>query len=354
MTGMSSVSRPRSRSAALLVLIAAFEAFMRIVECTLTDGIRSFSTAFDPAQFEQEHADVHVMAVDDHEGATAQCSLWWSRVPTLPDQRLGVVGHYRAANDRAAQLLLIAACERLRGAGCTCAIGPMDGNTWRRYRFVTDAGTEPAFFLEPQNPPEWPQQFVLAGFSPIGSYFSALDPDLSQQQGRLNGAEARLRSLGVVLHSLRAGEVEDYLPRMYRVGCVAFRNNFLYTQLPQDDFMGQYGKILCFLRPELLIVAEQQRELVGFLLAVPDVLRQRRDAPMDTFIIKTVAVLPRRELGGLGTLLVGRARQIGREVGFQRCIGALMHERNGLVRNISAAYGKPMRRYTLWAKDLSA
>ncbi len=327
---------------------------MQTLEFRTVDELCTLSTAFDPTEFEQEHADVHVIAVDDHEGPAAECSLWWSQAPPLRDQRVGVIGHYSAGNDSAAQILLAAACDRLRRAGCTCAIGPMNGNTWRRYRFVTDAGTEPAFFLEPQNPPEWPPQFVLAGFSPIASYFSALNPDLSRQDRRLSGAEARQRSLGVVLRSLRAGEVEGYLPRIYRVGCVAFRNNFLYTELPQDDFLRQYEKILPALRPELLIVAEQQTELVGFLLAAPDVLRQERGEPMDTFIVKTVGILPRLELGGLGTLLVGRAQQIGRELGFQRCIGALMHERNVLVRNISDAYGKPMRRYTLYAKDLRA
>ncbi len=327
---------------------------MQTVECTMANEIRAISMKFDPAQFEREHADVHVIAVDDHVGPTAQCSLWWSRAAMLQGGRLGVIGHYSAANDVAAQLLLAAACDRLRRAGCTCVSGPMDGNTWRGYRFVTDAGTEPAFFLEPQNPPEWPQHFVLAGFSPVASYFSALNFDLSQQDRRLSGAEARLRSLGVVLHSLRAGEVEDYFPRIYGVCCAAFKNNYLYTELPQDDFIRQYEKILPVLRPELLIVAEQKTEMVGFLFGVPDVLRQGRGAPTDTFIIKTVTILPRRELGGLGTVLVGRAHEIGREVGFQRCIHALMHERNTLARNISDAYAKPMRRYTLYAKDLQA
>ena len=327
---------------------------MQTVEYRVASEISVISTAFDPEQFEQEHADVHLVAVDDHEGPKAQCSLWWSQAPVLPHQRLGVIGHYRAASDSAAQMLLAAACERLRRAGCTCAIGPMDGNPWRRYRFVTDAGTEPAFFLEPQNPPEWPQQFMSAGFSPLANYFSSLNPDLSEQDGRLIRTEARLRSLGVVLRSLRAGEVEDYLRSIYQVCCVAFKNNYLYTELLQDDFLRQYQKILPVMRPELMIVAEQQTEMVGFLFAVPDLLRQNHGAPLDTFIIKTVAILPRRELGGLGTLLVGHAQQIGGQMGFQRCIHALMHAGNKLARNISAAYARPMRRYTLYAKDVQA
>jgi GNAT superfamily N-acetyltransferase len=265
-----------------------------------------------------------------------------------------VIGHYSAVNDSAAQLLLAAAIGRLRRVGCALAIGPMDGNTWRRYRFVTDPGCEPAFFLEPQNPPEWPQQFVLAGFSPVATYCSALNLDLSQQNRLSGGVEARLRSSGVVVRSLRRGEIEDYLPRIYRVCCVAFRNNYLYTESSQGDFIRQYKKILPVLRPELVLVAEQQAELVGFLFAVPDILHQGNGAPTDTFIVKTVAILPRRELGGLGVVMVALAQQIGRRVGFKRCIHALMHERNTLARNISNAYAKTMRRYTLYSKDLQA
>jgi hypothetical protein len=230
----------------------------------------------------------------------------------------------------------------------------MDGNTWRRYRFMTDPGSEPAFFLEPQNPPQWPKQFVLAGFLPIATYCSALNLDLSQQPRRSDGVEARLHSLGVVVRSLRVGEIDESLPGIYRVCCVAFRNNFLYTDLPQDDFIRLYHKILSVLRPELLIVAEQQTELVGFLFGVPDILRQRPGVPTDTFIIKTVAVLPRRELAGLGAVMVRLAQQTGKDLGFKRCVHALMHESNTLACNISNAYAKAMRRYTLYAKALQA
>jgi GNAT superfamily N-acetyltransferase len=327
---------------------------MQTLEYKTANEIFAISRGIDAERFEQEHPDAHLMAVDDHQGAAAQCSLWWSETPALGQQRVGLIGHYSAANDSAAQMLLAACCDRLRRAGCMCAVGPMDGSTWRRYRFVTDAGTESAFFLEPQNPPEWPQQFVLSGFSPLASYFSALNVDLSPRDSRLAEAENRLRSSGIVLRSSRTGETPEVLRRMYRVACIAFKNSFLYTELPPDDFLRQYERLLPLIRPELILLAEQETELVGFVFAIPDVLRQAANTPTDTFIVKTVAILPRRESRGLGTLLVDQVQQIGRELGFRRCIGALMHERNTLVCNLSAAYGKPIRRYTLFAKDLVA
>ena len=42
------------------------------------------------------------------------------------------------------------------------AVGPMDGSTWRRYRFITERGAEPAFFLETYNPDVWPLNFTGA------------------------------------------------------------------------------------------------------------------------------------------------------------------------------------------------
>jgi hypothetical protein len=108
------------------------------------------------------------------------------------------------------------------------------------------------------------------------------------------------------------------------------------------------------LHPKLLIVAEQGLETVGFLFAVPDLLRERRGMPLDTFIIKTVAILPRRELSGLGAVLVGEAQELGKQMGFRRCIHALMQTGNMRARNISRAYAKPMRTYTLFAQDLRA
>lgn len=324
---------------------------MRTVECNGSE-IHAISGAFASEQFRQDRADVHLVAIDHNEGAKAQCSLWWSEAPRLPDQRLGIIGHYQCEGDAAAQVLLSAACDRLRRAGCTLAVGPMDGSPWRRYRFVSDPGTEPGFFLEPQNPPEWPHHFLNTGFASSATYISTLNSDLSRRDHRLCRANERLRSAGVALRTLNLGEMETYLARIYQVCCVAFRNNYLYAEFSKDDFLRQYNRLLPVLRPELMMVAEQRSELVGFLFSIPDLLRESRGVPIDTFIIKTVAILPRRELAGLGAVMAGEIQWLGSQMGFRRCIHALMHIRNMFVRNISDFYAKPMRTYTLYAKDL--
>src|SRR5262249_55020969 len=94
-------------------------------------------------------ARIEVAAAD----GAAEALLWWTQVPSLPGETIGAIGGFQATSAVAATEVLSRSCVRLRSQGCTLAIGPMDGNTWRRYRFVTDAGTEPPFLLEPTHPP---------------------------------------------------------------------------------------------------------------------------------------------------------------------------------------------------------
>ncbi|HEV2136968.1 MAG TPA: hypothetical protein VGR47_22305 [Terracidiphilus sp.] len=311
---------------------------------------------FDAKQIEEHAADEHLCAVQANEEVRAHCSLWWKQAPPMANHKVGAIGHYAAADDEAAGALLSEAVAHLRANGCTIAIGPMDGNTWRRYRFITDAGPgrppEPAFFLEPSNPPEWPAQFVRAGFTPIAEYYSALNRDLGREDERIAALSARIDRAGIAIRSARGVNIRDELKRIYGVSRIAFTHNFLYTELPQEAFVAQYTPLLGRIEPELILLAERGTDLVGYLFSFPDFAQAMRGTAMDTIIVKTVAILPDPELRGLGSLLVARAQEAGHRLGFRRAIHALMHE-NNLSRNISRHYAETMRQYTLFSMELA-
>lgn len=282
----------------------------------------------------------------------ARCSLWWKRTPPYPDQRLGLVGHYAATDAESASTLLRHACAQLASKGCTMAVGPMDGNTWRRYRFVTERGTEPPFFLEPDNPDDWPLHFAAEGFAPLATYISALNSDLSRVDPRLPDIAENVAGKGITIRSATAGKMEGELRRIYALSLQSFQKNFLYTPLDEAEFLAQYQKILPHVREELVLLAECNGQPVGFLFAIHDLLRPKRGEPNDTIIIKTVAVVPECASVGLGTLLVARAQETARGLGSKRVIHALMHESNR-SRNISERSATIMRRYTLFSRHLS-
>lgn len=326
------------------------ETFHTPLERSRLAGIESLPL-FDSAQIMEHGADLHLCAVDDRDAVHAYCSVWWREVPPHGVYRVGAIGHYASAGDEAAGSLLESAIGILREQACTIAIGPMNGNTWRQYRFVTDPGLEPSFFLEPNNPPEWPLQFERAGFKQLAQYFSALNSDLSHVDDRVLRVAERMDRLGVQIRSAQASDLRRQLSRIYRVSQTAFAQNFLYTELSEAAFISQYSKLLLQIRPELLLLAERGDELVGYLFAIPDFAQAIRGHTIDTFLIKTMAVLPEIRLAGLGGLLAARVQDAGRSLGFSRCIHALMFEGN-VSRNLSRHYATTMRQYSLFSLEL--
>jgi ribosomal protein S18 acetylase RimI-like enzyme len=105
-------------------------------------------------------------------------------------------------------------------------------------------------------------------------------------------------------------------------------------------------------QPELVLLAEQQDALIGFVFALPDVLQARRGIPIDTIVMKTLAVDPSAGGLGLGSALLDEAQRIARQRGFRRAIHALIHE-NNVSRKISDRYARSIRQYALYARALA-
>jgi GNAT superfamily N-acetyltransferase len=309
-----------------------------------------------PESLLHEGPDAHWVLLRGETSLAARCSLWWKKTPPYPGHSLGLIGHYAAADENSGSQILRHACQQLAARGCTLAVGPMDGSTWRRYRFITERGAEPAFFLEPDNPDDWPLHFTAERFAPLATYTSALDSDLSSESSdtrpRISAIAEHVLRMGVTIRQASTDHMDIELHRIYSVSLDSFQNNFLYTPLEEPEFLAQYRKLLPFFRHEFVLLAERDSTPVGFLFGVPDALRIKRGERNDTVIIKTVAVVPECASAGLGTLLVARIREIAQSLGYGRCIHALMHESNR-SRNISAKTASTMRRYTLFARQLS-
>ncbi len=296
-------------------------------------------------------ADAHWIAIDKG-GVKARCSLWWTDTPAMAGQPTGLIGHYAASCDESARKLLQKARRELARHGCSIAFGPIDGSTWRRYRLVTERGAEARFFLEPDNPQDWPAHFEQSGFAQIAGYSSALNEDLSRRDPQSDCIEARLLNMGVVIRPMRTAQFTQELSRIHSVAAVSFRKSFLYTPIDEKDFIAQYEPVRPHIKSELCLIAEIDGRTVGFLFALPDAMQQARGQQIDTIIIKTLAVLPEFANEGLGSLLADRCQKIAAESGYRRAIHALMSDSNN-SRRISNRYARVFRRYALFGCPLS-
>ena len=145
----------------------------------------------DPAALARDAPDVHWSLPGERGALRARCSLWWTHL-LLPWPSGGSHRPLRRARRGGGRPLLERACRELAGRGCSVAVGPMDGSTWRRYRLVTECGGEPAFFLEPDNPDDQPIIFLASGSDPIAHYISAVNNDLGRKDPRVSHIADRL------------------------------------------------------------------------------------------------------------------------------------------------------------------
>jgi predicted N-acetyltransferase YhbS len=295
-------------------------------------------------------ADAHWRIMNNTQ-TLGQYSLWWKNTPSLNGCKLGFIGHYEALDTNAREILTHA-CFELAKQGCNIAVAPIDGNTWQRYRLLTERSAYPTFFLEPDNPDNWRQHFIEQHFTPLANYSSSLNTDLTQVDTRLQLVKQRCEQVNIHIRALDLKNQQQELHHIYNVATQSFRNNFLYTPIDEAQFIAQYQSLLPYIQPELVLIAEHNQNPVGFLFAIPDWLQKQREEVINTVIIKTVAILPKRIYAGLGNLLVAQCQQIAHKLGYTQAIHALMHDANP-SRNLSNHYATTIRRYTLFSKKLN-
>jgi len=296
--------------------------------------------------------DAHWLLTGNGQEVLARCSLWWRQTPEVQGQRLGFIGHYAAGDAQSAKALLNHVGRILRENGCSLAVGPVDGSTWRRYRLITRRGDEPTLFMEPDNPDTYPAQFEAAGFMPMARYYSTLNDDLEAVVQPPDHMRKNLHNAGIRIRSLDPDIFMEELTRIYDLSIAGFRNNLLYTDISRDEFIRMYTQVQPFIRQELVLLAERDSEPVGFIFALPDMARIRHGHPADTVILKSMAVLPEMSGKGIGACLMAEVTNNARLSGFTRAIHALMHEDNR-SRTMSSHYGREIRQYTLYSRLLS-
>ncbi len=279
------------------------------------------------------------------------CAVWHgSDSPLRQGEKVGRIGAFAATSAAATTKLLNAACLRCKEAGCGLVVGPMDGTTWRRYRFVIKTGETPPFFMEPSNPEEYPRWWQEAGFEVDALYFSALVDDLTKVDPRLARVRERLiQSDDVTIRPIELARFGGELKAIHGVSLSAFASNHLYSAIGLEEFLAMYEPLRESVVPELVRVAECRGRIVGYCFGMPNFASDTE--AKKCVIVKTVAVFPGRQFAGLGNLLVAEVHQAAVERNFTRGIHALMHRSNNSL-NLSAHYGKAFREYALFARKL--
>jgi GNAT superfamily N-acetyltransferase len=270
--------------------------------------------------------------------------------------RCGLIGHFGAREADAAVRLLHEAADSLRSRGALRVIGPMNGSTWARYRFVAAAESpeeadEPAYLSEPTNLAEYPAYFAAAGFSPIIEYESRIQRDLSIVDPKAAPAVAKVADAGIHIEPLALDRFVEVLGEIHALSLESFVDNPFYRPIERDAFIAMYTPMRPILDPDFVQLARDATgALVGFVFAFVDPLGAAHGAP-GRVVLKTLVTAPALRGLGLGALLVDRTRSLALAKGHRAVIHALMHVSN-VSKRMSERTTTRFRRYQLyeWAK----
>ena len=270
--------------------------------------------------------------------------------------RSGMIGHYEADEPTAGAALLSHAHSLLVGRGAVRVLGPMNGNTWARYRLALPRSQEErrfeddAFPGEPRNPPDYPDHFAAAGFEVAARYESRIEVDLGTDPADADDVAARCRTRGIRLRSLDLDRYEAELDMLHALSLEAFRENLYYTPIDARAFHRTYLPLRDRLVADLVLVAEDGAgEPCGFQLSYPDPSSVKAGRPARV-IVKTVAVSPAARGVGLGHHLLDVLRQRARALGCGSVIHAPMYVGNRSMRISARQRSEVFRRYALYQR----
>jgi len=277
----------------------------------------------------------------------SSCTIWWQETPSYANHRVGLIGQFHSQDDSTSFELLDKACKVLVERNCTLAVGPMDGSTWNRYRLVSGSDSRPAFFLEPQNPSFFPEQFYKAGFREIAKYHSAHAKNVRVAKSHISPLAQKMHDQGVRFRTLDLSSYESELKNIYPVCMESFANNFMFTPISEVNFLSLYKPLKAYVEPKLVLIAEVEGQIVGFNFCLPD----HSGAEEKTMIVKTLARCNDRKYAGLGKLMLAMSHNNAAELGYDAVIHALFHEQNK-SSVLSGELAKTFRDYSLYARTL--
>lgn len=283
-------------------------------------------------------ADATLYALDASGTVRARCGLWWKAEMHHQGRRVGRIGAYAAYDEAAAALLLDAARQRLRGEGCAIAVGPMDGSTWDRYRFALGGGAAP-FVLEPHQPADYVAHWQRAGFQVAATYRST--------EGAIQPVAPSPLAPGLDVRPLDLGRLDAELAALHGLSLRAFAQAPFFAPIGGEAFAARYRALLPHVDSDLVLMVEAGSRLVAAAFALPDGLER----PVETVVLKTLAVDPDWFGRGLGRWLAGEIEQRADARGYRRVVHALMHEANPSTR--LRADHRLRRRYALFSTRLS-
>lgn len=272
----------------------------------------------DPENTYYRNADSRSFVVRRGDAPVGRLTAFHNRLLGGEHRRFGLVGLFACENDAAAARSLVdAASAWLAGQGLDAIRGPMAGDIWHRWRFMTRGFTTAPFPGEPRNPEHYPELFNACGFAAVRTFSTKTISDLEAQLALLSVAADLNARRGLSFRSIDAASWEQDLRHVYELCRHSFASHWSVSESTAEEFADIYNRWLRRCGPENIVLAlDPSSAVVGLGLSML--------GPADTLNIRTIAVLPHVSGFGLGQAIVAEHYRRAIAAGLTRVQHCLM------------------------------
>ena len=192
---------------------------------------------------------------------------------TIDGEAAAWFGFFESIDDaRAATLLLAEAATWARGQGADVLYGPIDFNTFGRYRVRVSAEPDAVPFPgEPYNPAYYAPLLERAGFHVAREYVTQIGRIKPQPLEAQREMVRAVAGAGYTLEPLDGAAWLAALPELHRKADEIFADSFGYTPVSYEQFASGYGasvaKRLC--ARTSVLARGPDGDLAGFFLVYP-------------------------------------------------------------------------------------
>lgn len=293
------------------------------------------------------------VTVSDEENILSEAVCYFRNTPKVDGNNIGCIGEFVSKNKEAGKIVLEKCEEILKKENVKLIVGPMDGNTWRKYRTLKWSRGDEKFLLENVNPIEDNEVFNECGFKEMYTYTSTkgLVSDCYSSKALEISAE-KLKENNITIRSFNKENAIVDLEKIYNVSKISFTRNPFYTPIDKDSFIKQYEKYLDMIKEDFILIAEQDGKEIGFIFCIPNYNELQEGKKLETLIVKTVAVLPEYEHFVIGNILLNKIGKKALEQGFKEWIFAFMYSDNTSQKMAQRNKTELIREYSIYGKEI--
>lgn len=284
----------------------------------------------------------------------------------------GFFGLFEAEDDEeVARALLDAAADWCKLRGADLLLGPMNFQTSGDCGLLVDGFGEPPAVSTAHSSYTYPELFERLQMRKAWDALAYKLPlDREPSGSVLHFAEAVRRSHRVVLRHPDRHRYEEELDRALALYNQAWAGNVGFSPLSAEEALEAARALRPLLRPELVLLAEVDRALVGFCVAVPDVnealgpLRGRllslgllrclsRLGRLQALRICSLGVLPDYARAGLPSLFYVEMLAAARRLGYRFVeLSPVLEQNETMTHGIEGLGGVPYKRWRIYQRAI--